>query len=134
VPAAGLQAPQLLGGHAPPERPKRAPPRRRQRLDVDPIGAELEQPPVAVDLGEQLAHAGARGAATQAGQLAALTTGIQEPVEVVAARRRQLVGQQPLDLAMRLGAGGSDHASMASSSSRSLVRLDAPSCFARKQA
>jgi len=89
---------------------QRPPARRRQHVNVDLVGVQLDQPPVAVGLGHQLANSGAPRAPAQGRELAALATAIQERVELGPARRRQLGGQQSLDLAMGLGAGGRGHA------------------------
>ena len=108
--ASWLQTPQLLGGHPPPKRLQRTAPRRRQRAHVDLQRAERDEPAVVLRLTQQLLDPGSRGTPPQVRDAAGLSVGaIQQRVELVASPIAQLVGEQPLDVTVRIGARGGDH-------------------------
>jgi hypothetical protein len=66
---------------------------------------------IALDLTQQLPHARARGAPAQVSEAAGLAgRTVQQGVQLTAPVAGQLVGEQPLDLAMGVGARGGDHA------------------------
>jgi hypothetical protein len=62
VPPRGLQARDRLRRHPRPGRHDLAPARRRQRPEVDPVGAQLQQAAIAPNLAAQLSDADTAGA------------------------------------------------------------------------
>lgn len=109
VATGGLQAPDRLRRHPRPRRDELAPTRRRQRPEVDPVGAQLEQAAVALDLAAQLGDADAAGALLQQRELAAASRRRdQERVELRPALWCQLACQIGLDAGVSGGASGRD--------------------------
>ncbi len=110
VPARGLQAPQLLGGHPPPERLQRATP-RRQSAHIDLRCAKRDEPAVLLHLAStSLTPVRAARRRRSAMPLACTSA----PAGSVSSSSRrlggQLLGQELLDVAMRVAPSGRDHA------------------------